>query len=112
MVFPGLDLGQSRIETEPGAIGTMRHHRVDYIGDRQDLGLDQDVLAFEVVRVARAVEPLVMLQDGLGDGPGKLDTLYDVISGLRVGLDHLEFEQRKLPGLVSISAGTLILPTS
>ena len=97
--LPGLDFVQRGVEAERRPIGAMCQHRVHHVGDRQDLGLDQNGLTFEVVRVARAVEPLVMLQDHLADGPGKVDALYDVITGLRMGLDHLEFERRQLAGL-------------
>ena len=46
------DFGQRRLDPERRAIGPVRHHRLDHVGDREDLGLRQDGLALEALRVA------------------------------------------------------------
>ena len=61
------------------------------------------------LRIARAVEPFVVLQDDLRDRPGKLDALHDLIAGLHMGLEHLIFERRQLAGLAQQLGGYIDL---
>src|SRR5450759_3644851 len=54
---PGVlaDLGEGRRHAERRAVGPVRGHRLDDVGDGEDPGLRQDVRAGQRPRVARAV---------------------------------------------------------
>jgi len=43
-------------------------HRLDHIGHHQYPGFEDDVLPLESLRIARAVEPLMVLQHRLATG--------------------------------------------
>ena len=92
----GFDLGQRGFQAQRGPIGAVRRHRFGDIGNGKDPRLDDNGLRGEAPRIAGAVEPLMMLQYGLGNGPGKLDAFDDVVSGLRMGLDELHFDRSQL----------------
>jgi hypothetical protein len=91
--FAGFDLRQRGVQALGGPIGAVRRDRLDDVGDGEDPRLDDDGFRGEAPRIARAVEPLMMLQNGLRDRPGKLDALDDVVAGLRVRSDELDFER-------------------
>src|SRR5665647_2837350 len=62
------------------------------VGDGEDPGLRQDVLAGQPPRVARAVEALVVLQHDLGHRAPEVDHLEDVEAGRGRVLDEVELD--------------------
>ena len=51
------------VERPGGAVDAGREHRVERVGDVDDAGAKRDLLALEPVRIARAVEALVVVAD-------------------------------------------------
>ena len=84
------DFLQRLAGAERGTIGAMGTHGLDDVGDRQDARLEDDLLASQLVRIAGAVQPFVVLERGLGDRPDKVNLLEDVRSELRVCFDDAE----------------------
>ncbi|HEY0782783.1 MAG TPA: hypothetical protein VGE98_10030, partial [Thermoanaerobaculia bacterium] len=54
------DLGRRRLGLQPLAVRAARRHRVERVGDRDDARLERDVAVGQAVRIAAAVQPLVM----------------------------------------------------
>ena len=79
--------------------GTMRRHGLDDVGDRKDSGLSEDRVASQPERVPRPVDPLVVLQDDVGDRPGEVDGPQDFVRRLRVCLHQRHLERREGTGL-------------
>ena len=73
----------------------MRDHRLDDVGDGENACAGQDLVAAQAVRIAGAIEALVMLQDDLGDGTTEVDRREDLVSGRRVRLDERELSLRQ-----------------
>src|SRR5450756_2209645 len=86
------DLGQGRLHAEHRAVGPVRGHRLDDVGDGEDPGLRQDVLAAQPPRVARAVEAFVVLQHDLGHRAPEVDDLEDIEAGRGMLLDEVELD--------------------
>src|SRR5450756_567006 len=86
------DLGQRRLHAERRAVGPVRGHRLDDVGDGEDPGLRQDVRAAQPPRVAGAVEAFVVLQHHLGHRAPEVDGREDVETGCRVLLDEVELD--------------------
>ena len=57
-----LDLRQGCLVREPCAVGAVRRHRVEAVGDDQEMGREREIVAADAV-VARAVHALVMKLD-------------------------------------------------
>lgn len=64
------DLLHGTGNAEGGAIGAVRGHGFDDIGNGEDAGLQQDLIPLESQRIAGAIEILVVLVDHPGDGRG------------------------------------------
>src|SRR5438132_1785638 len=58
--FSGLQLGERKLGGAPLAVGAGRRHRVVGVADRDDAGVQRDVLAGQPIRITAAVVPLVM----------------------------------------------------
>ena len=95
----GFDLGQRGVEAQCGPIGKVRGDRLSDIGDGKNPRLDDNCLRGKAPWITRAVEPLMMLQYGLGNRPAKLEALNDVVASLWMGPDELHFERSQLAGL-------------
>ncbi len=80
----GLQFFEAGAERERRALRTRREHGLDRVGDREDARLEQDVLAAQPARIARAVEPLMVLAHRLGHGPGEFDAAQQVVAALGV----------------------------
>ena len=61
-------LGEDLGARARGAVDAVRAHRVEGVGDRDDPGEERDVAAGEAVRVATAVEALVVVAHAVEDG--------------------------------------------
>src|SRR5215216_565066 len=57
----GRDLVAGLLERPPAPVGPVARHRVEGVRDGQDPGGERDVLAREAVRIAEAVEALVVV---------------------------------------------------
>ena len=77
----------------------MRRHGLHHVGDGQYFGAEQNFIALESSRIARAVNALMVLPDKLGNWPWEIDALEDVIARLAVLLQHLVFQLRQASGL-------------
>ena len=55
------------------AVGARPHQGAEGIGHGQDAGVEADLVALEPVRIARAVQPLIHLADGLQHGQAEID---------------------------------------
>src|SRR6188474_246285 len=93
-----LQLFDARRERERRALRTLRHHRLDRVGDSDDPRLEEDVVAAQAAWIAGPVHTLVVLADGFCHRPRKLDALQRFEPAIRVGLDQLELGGRELPG--------------
>src|SRR5208337_3316503 len=74
------------------------HYRLEDIGDGHDPRFRQNLLAAQASRIARAVHPLVMLQDHLRHRLLEIDRLEDLVPGSGVLLDELEFHAAEPTG--------------
>lgn len=90
---------------ERRATRPVRSHRLYHVRDREDARLDKYLFAFQHGRVARAVHPLVVLQDCAGDRPWKVDPLDDLAVHARVRLDYPELELAEAAGLAQYLPG-------
>src|SRR5262249_54446695 len=54
-------LGERGGRLEGGAVGARRQHRAERVGDVDDARAERDLLALKAVRIAGAVEPLVVV---------------------------------------------------
>jgi hypothetical protein len=88
-----LKLFDARRKRQCGPLRAGRQHRLGSIRHRDDACLEQDLLALQAARVARAVEPLVVLTDDLRDRPREFDATQAFVAALGVRLDELEFRR-------------------
>ena len=108
-----LQLGD-RLDRRPGrAVHPVDSHRRVGIGTRDDARLDRDLVAREAVRVARAVEPLVVVAHrrcGVGQAG---DAAQDRLADLGVRAHHGPFGLVQRAGLREDGVGDrAILPRS
>ena len=80
----GSDFFERLLDSKCWAVGSVRVHRVDRIGDCEDLCVEQNLLPNQVIRVSGSVKPFMMLENDLGNRPGEFDLLQDLIAGLHV----------------------------
>ena len=90
---------QRSVEAEGGSIRPMRSDRLGDVSDGKHARLDDNSLPGQAPGITRAIKPLMMLKHGLGDRPGELDALDDVVACLRMGPDKLDFEGDQLSWL-------------
>ena len=74
-------------EAEPLAVGAVARHGVERVGDRQDPGLERDVLAGEMVGIAGPVQAFVVVPHAGKDVVQLLQVLEDRHADLDVRLD-------------------------
>jgi hypothetical protein len=72
-----------------GTVGPAHGHGFDHVGDCEDLGLGQDLVAAEPVRKAATVRAFVVLSSDLRHRSQKFHWLGDVVADLRTDLDSL-----------------------
>ena len=98
----------------PGAaVDAGRDERVPDVGDREDAGLEVDLVAAQAVRVAGAVEALVVAADGTADLLGVAELASELARpapGWRLMTSISASVSR--PGLVRIASGVESLPMS
>ena len=78
------------------AVGVARRHHVVGVRDRDDPCGERDLVADEPVRIAAAVDPLVMSEDDLGDRAVALDAGDEPGALLGVHADDVELLLREL----------------
>ena len=71
---------QPLLEAEGRPVGAEGADGFDDVGHSQDLRLGKDGVADESLGIARAVQPLVVLEDDVGHGPGKGDIFDDLVA--------------------------------
>ena len=74
-----------------GPVGTMRNHCLHNVSHPQYSGLYQNVITGQTLRISRAVNSLMMLENNFSNGPGKLDGTQYFIGNLRMRLYQTEF---------------------
>jgi hypothetical protein len=84
-------LRKRHIYRKRGTIDTIRGHSVKRIGHRDDASAQRNALAFETIRVARAIPPLVMMPDRVNAESVGLETADDLGADGRVLLNLLSF---------------------
>ena len=85
-----------RFLQRPGAaVGAVRGHRVDGVGQADDRGLERDPVAPQAVRVAVAVPALVVVEHRGHRGVEPVEPADDPRAVLRVPLHDLELELRQ-----------------
>src|SRR4051794_12482100 len=89
----------------PPAVGAVGHHRVVGVAGEDDAGPDRDLLALQAVRVAAAVEALVLAADDASHRAEARDRSQDALADDRVGLHDLELVVGQLGGLVEDVVG-------
>ena len=82
-----------------GPVGPMGAHGVHHIGHPEDFRFQEDVRTAQSLGIPGTIDSLVMLQDNLGDGPGKFHFFQDFIPGSGVNPDHAHFRLGKPGGL-------------
>ncbi len=93
------DLFEALLESEGRTVRPQGAEGLDDIGHGQNPGLHQDGVADESFGIARSVQPLMMLEDDVGHGPGEGDVLDHLIADPGMVLDELEFRLRQPAGL-------------
>ena len=88
---PFRQLGKRYIYRKRGTIDTIRGHSVKRIGHRDDASAQRNALAFETIRVACAIPPLVMMPDRVDTEFVGLETTDDLGADGRVLLNLLTF---------------------
>src|SRR2546429_3172129 len=73
------------------AIWPVRNQHVVSIRDRQDAGLERDLIPAQPARIAAAVEALVVGDDDLSLAPKAVDAGEDGLAEFGVPLDHDPF---------------------
>ncbi len=86
-----LDFSQCLVDTQGGTLGAVRGHGIHHVGDGEDARFGQDFGITDAARIAAAVQSFMVLQDDGGHGPGELDILQHVVTGLGMALDQHEF---------------------
>ena len=86
------DLFQGFVNSNGWPIRPMGSHGFDNIRHTDNAGLQKDVITPNPLWVAGSINTLMMLQNNLSDGPGKLDFLQDVITGLGMGLNQTDLD--------------------
>lgn len=72
----------------PGrSVRAVRAHRFYYVGDRDNPRFEPDLVPLQPLRVAGAVQSLVVLKDDVRHRPREVDFLQDVVGLFRVRLD-------------------------
>ncbi len=94
-----IDFGQRALRRTCGREWTIGRHRVERLGDRDDLGLDRDVVVGQAVRIALAVDPFVVRPDDLRKAAQAPEAFKDArpIDGMHLELATLLPVRR--PGL-------------
>ena len=82
-------LRQRRLGAHRAPVGVARRHHVVGVRDGHDARAERDLLARDAGRVAAAGEPLVVVQDDLGDRAVALDALDELGALLGMELDQL-----------------------
>jgi hypothetical protein len=81
------------------AIGAVRRHRVEGVGDGDDPRAERDRLPGQAAGIAVAVEPLVVVADHRGDR--RVAEAADHVGAVAgVAADHVELQLREAPRLV------------
>ena len=93
------NLIESHFDTQHRTIRAVRSHGFNDIGNREYLCLLQHCLARQTLRVTAAIQPLMVLQHNLRDGPGKIDALENLVAGMGMSLDQFKFNRDKFAGL-------------
>jgi hypothetical protein len=83
-----LDLFHGLLQAEGRAVGTVVGHGIHHIGHRHDAGRRDDPATFQPLGITRAIHALMVLEGSLGNRPGEVDPLEDLISRLGVHLDE------------------------
>ena len=94
------DLLQRNLNATGRSVGPMRSHGLHHISHRQDAGLQRDLFPPKSLGIARAVQPLVMLQHDLSDGLGKFYPFQYLVARLGMGLDNTELGIAYPTGLI------------
>ena len=90
----------------------VRRHGLDQVSHGDDARELADVVVFAAAGIAAAVQPLVVLEHGVGDRRRQAGRLQELPAGLAVPPDDRDSASLRLAGLLGISAGTVILPGS
>lgn len=93
------DLLQRRFDAQCRAIGPVRDHRLDDVGQGDHARLEQDRPALQTLRITAPVDALMVLQNHLRHRPAERHVLQDVPAGLRVAFDDIEFGRGEPPRL-------------
>ncbi len=97
LALPLLHFGEGGTETERRPVGPVRGHGFHHIGHGKDPGLEPDPGSGEVVGIATAVQPLVVLVSNHRHGIRQVEVLENGMSMLRVTPDDLELGLRQVP---------------
>jgi len=94
-----LDLLQSRLDIKRRQIRPVRNHRLDHVDDGEDARERGDLITSQPLRIAAAVQALVMVEDGVGDLTREAGELQEVAAGPAVLLDDGELRRAQARGL-------------
>ncbi len=100
-----LQLRERRRHRPGPAVRAGRGHRVEGVGHRHHPGQHRDLLAGQPVRVAGAVDPLVVVQDRGPGLPQEADAAHHLVPVLGVQLDDPAFLGRERPVLAQQPGG-------
>ena len=76
-----------------GAVGAMGTDGFEDIGHAEDSGLQHNCPPGQAFGITGTVQPLMVLEDNLGQGPGEIDLFQNVIAGLHVASGSLRIRE-------------------
>ena len=75
----------------------MGGHGINHLADGKNAHFEGGLIALEPIRVAGAVQVLVMMKSYIGDRPGKLGLFEDLIPAARVRADERPLRITQFP---------------